>query len=434
MFAPKVLSVLKNSNIGHLPKALVCMNARHSVGNLDGKRFYSSDTTPKDICSGFMDTTMYDIMPTAKAAVDPLKRNFMIKEDEITPDMLFSNEKREQFMSYFPEIVQQLEERASTLDDIENGRHVREFLEYIIPGGTKYAGIVTVETYKMLLPKEQHTPENIKLGYYLGWCVEFLVEHVVLIDDLMDEGTIRRNKRCWYLLEKNHNGAPNDGCILESGMYYFLRKNLGHLKCFPQLVQYLCEAGYSCYYGQYIDKKYSNDPFNTSPKLYKTIVQNASTYIVSYVPVLLAMTLAGYTDIEKFNNAKSIMSQLGFYYLIENDYMDIFSDISLKKKDGRDAQTGRTRWPIVVFMERANQEQKLRMKEHYGKDTVEDVAEVKKLMEEIHIHDIYHDYMAGLYYKLMQDIEENSYGELKEVYLKLINTMTCSLDAGGVFP
>jgi len=49
-----------------------------------------------------------------------------------------------------------------------------QVLQYNVPRGKKNRGILTVLTYKNLVPAQDLTPENIKLAQYLGWCVEMV--------------------------------------------------------------------------------------------------------------------------------------------------------------------------------------------------------------------------------------------------------------------
>ncbi|XP_055693008.1 uncharacterized protein LOC129795597 isoform X2 [Lutzomyia longipalpis] len=430
MIFPKVMPFLQKSSVGKSLRIFPYMCRKYSVGNFEGKRFLRTETNERP--SDFWDRNTYSVLPSSVQGNN--LRSYLRKPHEITPNMWFSNETRDEFMSYYPEILKQLQDMAATYDDVDHGQHIAKVLNYIIPGGRRYAGIMTVETYKMLLPESKRTPENIKLGYYLGWCVELLIEHVVMGDDIMDGGQIRRTRKCWHLLDDVKLAAVNDGCIIETGMYCLLRKTFGHHDCFLRLLEIFNESAFSVYIGQHIDIKYSKDIFNMTLPLYRTIVRNAATYIVSYQPVVLGMTLAGYTSPEVAKETRYILTQLGYYYLIENDYMDCFADLHLKGKNGRDIETGRCRWPIVVFMEKATPEQKKLMRTHYGQDNEESVAVVKQLLEEVNIHQIYANYAAELYHNLMEDIQRSPNDDLKRVYMKLVEIMTCSTEAGGVFP
>jgi len=53
-------------------------------------------------------------------------------------------------------------------------------LQYNVPGGKKNRGLALVYAYKLLLPNDQLTEENIRLARILAWCVE-LVRGFVLI-------------------------------------------------------------------------------------------------------------------------------------------------------------------------------------------------------------------------------------------------------------
>uniref|UniRef100_A0A1B0C9R5 Putative polyprenyl synthetase n=1 Tax=Lutzomyia longipalpis TaxID=7200 RepID=A0A1B0C9R5_LUTLO len=278
----------------------------------------------------------------------------------------------------------QLEEKAATLDDIEKGKHYSEFYDCIF-----------------------------------------------MSDDIMDGGKMRRNRPCWYTLDHVGLSAINDACLLETGMYYLLLKNFGHLDCYLRLYELIHDSAFLLYLGQYMSVKLSKDAFDTSIKLYKMAMDSASVYIASYLPVALGMTLAGRDNPEVLRKAKSILSQLGYFYLIDNDYMDCFGDPALTGKVGTDIRTGKCRWPIVAFMEKASPEQKKLMRANYGKDNEENVAVAKQLFEEINIHKIYTDVLE-LYQNLMKDIEENSYGEMKPIYLALVQTIPISLKANGI--
>lgn len=47
-------------------------------------------------------------------------------------------------------------------------------LQYNVPGGKKYRGMIAVQVYETIAPKDQLTEENLKLASLLGWLVEFV--------------------------------------------------------------------------------------------------------------------------------------------------------------------------------------------------------------------------------------------------------------------
>ena len=56
-----------------------------------------------------------------------------------------------------------------------------------------------VNTFPLRLLKPQHTPDELRLAYILGWCVEFLQAFFLVTDDVMDGSTTRRGQSCWHL-------------------------------------------------------------------------------------------------------------------------------------------------------------------------------------------------------------------------------------------
>ncbi|XP_055703639.1 farnesyl pyrophosphate synthase-like [Phlebotomus papatasi] len=405
---------------------------------LSGNKFVISraiSTTTTVNSLGYLETkNTYTMMPNKQdiPIIDTKLPHH--KGVEISDDMWLSQAKRNQFMEYFPGIVKELQEKAATIDSLDNGKHMAKVLEYVVPDGKKYGGVVTAETYKMLTPKSQQTPENLKLGYYLGWCLELFVDSINMVDDIMDGGKTRRNKTCWYRLEDVQMTAINDSFLIETGVYYLLRKNFGHLDCFMRLLELFNETAFITYMGQTVDLKSSQNFLSITMKNYEAIVMNISSYIISYFPVVLGMTLAGYTDLEIVKQARPILTELGYFYIIENDYMDCFGDPKITGKIGRDIQEGKCRWMAVACLEKASPAQREIMKTHYGRDNPESEAIIKQLYLDLNLPQVYADYAAEVYNRLVTNVEKNSYGDLKKVYLKLIETLTCSTASGGLYP
>lgn len=72
-------------------------------------------------------------------------------------------------------------------------------MQYNVPGGKKNRALALVYSYKMLVPKEQYTDENIKLARILGWCTELV---------------------SWKILIK-----PNLTWIFDNNIIFFVRSN-----------------------------------------------------------------------------------------------------------------------------------------------------------------------------------------------------------------
>ncbi|XP_059620320.1 farnesyl pyrophosphate synthase-like, partial [Phlebotomus argentipes] len=350
---------------------------------------------------------------------------------EAFDDTLLSKAKRDAFLTYFPRIVQELEAKAATIDKIDRGKHLTRVLNYCVSGGRKYSGIIVAETYKMLTPESSQTPENLKLAYYLGWCVEMFIDGINVADDIMDGGKTRRNKTCWYLLEDVKIGAINDSFIIQTSVYFLLRTHFGQLDCFMRLLELFNETSFVGYLGQHVDVNCSLNSGDCTTEKYEAIAKNIGSYAMVYFPVALGATLAGYADSECLEKGRPILADLGYFYMIQNDYVDCFGDHNITGKVGTDIREGKCRWLAVACMEHATPAQRAIMKAHYGHDNPEDEAIIKQLYLDVNLPQIYAEYSKKLYDRLMKNVEENSYGDFKRVYLKLIETLTCSTTEGS---
>lgn len=45
-------------------------------------------------------------------------------------------------------------------------------------GGNKMRGLSLVQSYKILAPPDDQTPENIKLAQIMGWCLEIVSKNL----------------------------------------------------------------------------------------------------------------------------------------------------------------------------------------------------------------------------------------------------------------
>lgn len=61
----------------------------------------------------------------------------------------------------------------------------------------------------------------------------------------MDKSVTRRGKPCWYRLEDIQMDAVNDSLILESFIYYLLKKFCGHESWYLQLVELYHDVNFS---------------------------------------------------------------------------------------------------------------------------------------------------------------------------------------------
>lgn len=75
-----------------------------------------------------------------------------------------------------------------------------------------------------------------------------------------------------------------------------------------------------------------------------------------------------FTDPEVFRQAKTILLEMGYFYQVQDDFIDCFGDPAITGKIGTDIQDNKCSWLAVVCMQRATEEQKEIMRECYAQN------------------------------------------------------------------
>ena len=61
--------------------------------------------------------------------------------------------------------------------------------------------------------------------------------YILVLDDIQDRSLLRRGQPCWYRYNNLGEAAVNDGVLLESAMYYILRKHFKGKESYGNLVE-----------------------------------------------------------------------------------------------------------------------------------------------------------------------------------------------------
>lgn len=83
---------------------------------------------------------------------------------------------------------------------------------------------------------------------------------------------------------------------------------------------------------------------------------------------------------------------LGRYFQIRDDYMDVYADPSVLKKEGTDIQEGKCSWVILTVFSMCSEEDRRELEQHYGKKSSEDVRIVKRLFRKYDVEFRYVQY------------------------------------------
>lgn len=333
-----------------------------------------------------------------------------------------SKEESREFMSVFPDLVRDITEKAKKYDSKDASRWLARALQYNVPRGKKNRGLVTVLAYKKLVPKDQLTAENLRRVQFLGWCVEMLQSIFLITDDIMDQSETRRGQPCWYKHEDVGLIAINDSLMIENFIFYILKKHFEKTDYYVKLMEMFHEAMIITTIGQSLDLQTANkDVTCFTMDRYKTIVHHKSSFYTFYLPVALSMHMAGYDDPEIFRQAKTILFEAGYFFQVQDDFLDCFGDPEVTGKIGTDIQDNKCTWLSALCMQRASNAQKEIMKQCYGHSDVDKVQQVKQLYEELGLPHTFALYEEESYNLIKTHIQQTSRGIPHAIFFQIMD-------------
>lgn len=187
---------------------------------------------------------------------------------------------------------------------------------------------------------------------------------MVIHDDMVDGGTVRRGRPCWHTLKEVGNFAVNDYLLIIHSGYFILKNHSSDFSCYPRLFEYITEGVFSTHMGQTMDFIGLGKVTDYSVEIHR----KAQIVIVSdflfYTPISMLMALTGYNNRESI---KHICDELGYYHQCQNDILDIFDVDGVFQKTCHDIEIEKCSWVASTCMQRANDAQKKIMIENYGK-------------------------------------------------------------------
>lgn len=325
-------------------------------------------------------------------------------------------------MSIFPDLVRDLAYNFESDPHAEMSKllsvHMSKCIQYTVPNGKKTRGITVPATYKQLTPAFYHTEENIRLANILGWSVEFMQAFLLVADDIMDGSDTRRGKACWYKHDDLGLTAFNDAILLETCIYSLVGKYFRDQPYYQSLLESLLETTKLTSMGQALDllsahefNKQKGQPGSLAKftmKRYNGIVKYKTSYYSFFLPVALAMNMAGIKDPELYKQSKRILLEMGQFFQIQDDYLDCFGDIGVTGKAGTDIMTGKCSWLIVMAMQRASPAQRKVLEENYGMDEQDKVDIVKGIYNDLQLPKIYQKYEEVFYNDIQTRIQQIS--------------------------
>ncbi|KAN0061506.1 Farnesyl pyrophosphate synthetase [Thecaphora frezii] len=301
-------------------------------------------------------------------------------------------QKRKRFEQVFPLLVDELTSYlASEQMPPEAIDWFKRNLDYNTPGGKLNRGLSVVDTVEILLCTDPATgklarqlsdTEYLKAAI-LGWCIELLQAYFLVADDMMDASITRRGQPCWYKVDGVGNIAINDAFMLEAAIYYLLKKHFRAEPYYGMLLELFHDVTFQTELGQLIDlitaPEDSVDLSKFSLNKHHLIVVYKTAFYSFYLPVALAMRMAGITDEALYKYALDILIPMGEYFQVQDDYLDCYGKPEDIGKIGTDILDNKCSWNINVALANATPEQRAVLDSNYGRKDAACEAKVKEV-------------------------------------------------------
>jgi farnesyl diphosphate synthase len=88
------------------------------------------------------------------------------------------------------------------------------------------------------------------------------------------------------------------------------------------------------------------------------IVKYKTAFYSFYLPVAMAMLMAGVKEEAAYKHAQSILIEMGIFFQVQDDYLDCYGDPEVIGKIGTDIQDNKCGWLVVQALARATPEQR----------------------------------------------------------------------------
>jgi farnesyl diphosphate synthase len=327
----------------------------------------------------------------------------------------------DEFDAIFLELVDDLTKKDIINPEITDAFvWFKEVLNYNVPYGKKNRGVSVVTSYRHLNPDASEA--DLKIARVLGWSVELLQGFFLVADDIMDKSLTRRGQPCWYKKENVGLTAINDSFFLECSIYALLKKYARDKPYYMNVMELFLQTTLQTVTGQCLDLTTSSpekvDFSLYTMEKYSAIVKYKTAFYSFYLPVALAMYMAGINDDESHAKAKTILLQMGHFFQVQDDYLDCFGAPEVIGKIGTDIQDNKCGWLIVKALEIASEEQKEELKLNYARWDKDAVEKVKSIYNDLKLEDVYKQYEEASYQEITNLINSTDIAVPKQVFLE----------------
>lgn len=317
---------------------------------------------------------------------------------------------RTRFLDVFPRLQEELVDFLKAEKMPEDAcEYFSKNLAYNVPHGKLNRGLSVVDTAQILLGRPLTDDEYFRSAV-LGWCVELLQAMFLVADDMMDSSVTRRGQDCWYRVSGVGTIAINDSFLLESAIYFLLKKHFRSEAYYVDLLELMHDTTFQTEIGQLIDLLTAPEDHvdlnRFSLEKHQLIVIYKTAYYSFYLPVALAMHFVGITDKSAYELATKILIPLGEYFQVQDDFLDCYGSPEQIGKIGTDIVDNKCSWLVNVALAHASAEDRAVLDANYGKKDAEAEQRVKQVFERVGVKARYEQYEEDSYKRVCALIEQ----------------------------
>lgn len=334
----------------------------------------------------------------------------------------------QELMAIWPNISRDIINAVGDLNLPDVTERLTRVLEYNALGGKNLRAMVLLYSYEKMAPAERRRTiqEDDYLARVLAWCIEILQSSFLILDDIEDQSSIRRNKLCWYRHKDVGLAAINDAVFIESAVYHLIRKYFKGRNCYIDIFDTFQEITLKTWAGQCLEFTNFRNNLNLdrfTMDRYDGIAIYKTAYFTFLLPVMMAMHLLGIKDQKLFRQMTPILLKIGHLYQVQDDYLSYYGNFKVLGKFGTDVEEGKCTWLIVTALQCATPEQRNILTECYGSNDPEKIERVKQLYDDLDILGKYFTYEREAYDLLSTDIHRMTGDLPRELFLNILHTV-----------
>jgi len=298
---------------------------------------------------------------------------------------------------------------------------IEMLFDYNMAGGKHQRSRLALNTFNALSPKA--TEEDIHNAAKVCASVELLQTYFLVLDDIMDQGKMRRGRPCWYTQPEIGMSAINDTCMLDSGIARIIHEAIPQHPNKWAILESISEAKFKTCIGQYLDGM-SNTLEHSTWERYAQIVEHKTSHYSFYCPVNIGFLLSD--NLHHSAQYQRITYNIGYLFQAQDDYLDVYGNPEVTGKVGADISNGKCTWFSCRIAEKiAKDNARLKVfAENFGQPGEAQVAEVIKIMNESGVEEDFHEFQKVTVESLHREIDAFPKKEVRQVFHSLVEALT----------